>query len=177
MTATELDAFDRVNILGHYDEPRLATVADGLASAYALEPTRADKPCWLTNGIAVSQCSCFSLCARQIRDRMSTLRDHGGQINRQNDAIIQTAGGVERTVEESRRRGRQVSRRHGGMTRTTGRQRYDTPVPFHWLVVGSFNTTTTSLTVKRKRKRESGNDRAVSLTRERTGVSVEGETR
>jgi hypothetical protein len=106
---------------------------------------------------------------------MSTLRNHDGQIEHENDAVIEATDAVERIVEESRRKGRGVSRRHGSMTRTTGRRRYDTLFPFHRLVADSFNTTTTSTTSNRKREREKGNDLAVSTTRDRTVVTVEGE--
>jgi hypothetical protein len=106
---------------------------------------------------------------------MSKSHDYDGRIGHENDAMKEAAGGVERIVEESRRKGRGVSRKHGGMTRTTGLRRYDTPVPFRRLVVDSFNTTTTSFTSERERERENTNDLVVSSTVERISVSVEGE--
>lgn len=106
---------------------------------------------------------------------MSTLRDYDGRIEQENDAVIEATSAVERIVEESRRDGRRVSREHAGMTRITGRLRYDTLFPFRRLVVDSFNTTTTSTTSNRKREREKRNDLDVSTTRDRKVVIVEGE--
>lgn len=106
---------------------------------------------------------------------MSTLRNHDGRIENENGAMKEAAGGVETCVEESHRKGRRVSRRHAGMTTTTGRRRHDTLVLFRRLVVDTFNTTTTSFTSERERERENTNDLAVSSTGERISVSVEGE--
>lgn len=108
---------------------------------------------------------------------MKPTADHDGRIDHEHGAVREAIDAVERIVEESRREGRGVSRRHAEMTQTTGRRRDTMTSAPHPSAVDSFNTTTTSLTVKRKRERESGNDHAVSLTRERTGVSVEAETR